>query len=194
MTGAPLIENGFATVGEGTWLVGRGQPAVALGSVSVRGLRGFLVPDRNALREVRTERKLWLSSAVRPFLTHLTCTGRLTAVSAKVLAMPAAARARGRTVRVIPMSFRRAVTVTELKSDWAVMATRSRVMRIVLAEGETATVRAEAAVGWTGRDPTGFCPRLRLRDLLLPRRAGSVPLALTFYGPQVVWAEGSDEL
>lgn len=193
MTGAPLIENGFATVGEGSWLVGRGQPAVALGTCAIGGVKGFLAPDRRVLHTVRTERKLWLSSAMRPFLTHLTCVDRLKAVSAKILVAPAAAREKGRLVRVIPMSFRRAVAVTELKSDWAVMATRSRVTRIALDAGETAQVRAEAVVGWTGKDPTGFCRRLRLRDLILPRCAGSVALALTFYGPQVVWAEGSDE-
>ena len=59
MTGAPLIENGFATVGEGSWLVGRGQPAVALGTCAIGGVKGFLAPDRRVLHTVRTERKLW---------------------------------------------------------------------------------------------------------------------------------------
>ena len=71
-----------------------------------------------------------------------------------------------------------------------VMATRSRTTRIALADGESLGVRPEAAVAWTGPRPTGFCPRLRLLDVLLPR--GPRDLLLHFHGPAIVWIEGSE--
>ena len=73
---------------------------------------------------------------------------------------------------------------------WVVMATRSRTTRIALADGESLGVRPEAAVAWTGPRPTGFCPRLRLLDVLLPR--GPRDLLLHFHGPAIVWIEGSE--
>ena len=75
---------------------------------------------------------------------------------------------------------------------WVVMATRSRTARIALADGESLGVRPEAAVAWTGARPTGFCPRLRLLDVLLPR--GPRDLLLHFHGPAIVWVEGSESL
>jgi uncharacterized protein (AIM24 family) len=60
---------------------------------------------------------------------------------------------------------------------------------MALKDGETLSARPEAVVAWTGRRPTGFCPRISLLDVLLPR--GSRDLLLTFYGPGVVWVEGS---
>ncbi len=68
------------------------------------------------------------------------------------------------------------------------MATVSRTARIAVAEGETVSARPEAVVAWTGRNPTGFCPRISVWDVLLPR--GARDLLLTFYGPGVVWVEG----
>jgi uncharacterized protein (AIM24 family) len=69
------------------------------------------------------------------------------------------------------------------------MATASRTARVALADGETLSVRPEAVVAWAGRRPTGFCPKISVWDVLLPR----VPRALlfTFYGPGVVWIEGA---
>ncbi len=145
------------------------------------------------LQIAETTGTLHAASAARPFLTQVTVTDGLKVVSAKLLLAPRDARCGGRLVRVIPMSFRNAFPVTELASGWAVLSTRARVKRLVVAEGEVATVRAEAAVAWTGKDPTGFCPRLRLRDILIPSRSRA-SLALNFYGPQVVWVEGCDEL
>ncbi len=193
MSDIPHIENGFATVGAGSWLIRRGQPAVSQGYLAVRGLKGLFVPDRRMVQEARSEQTMWLGLAGQPFLTYLTCTDRLTVVSSKLLVTPFAARKGARMHRVIPMSFRHAFPTTQLGSDWAVMATRSRLMRITLAEDEVATVRLESAVAWTGKDPTGFCPRLRMRNLLLPNRS-QVTLALNFYGPQVIWVEGCNEL
>ncbi len=76
------------------------------------------------------------------------------------------------------------------EAAWVVMATRSRTTRIALADGESLGVRPEAAVAWTGPRPTGFCPRLRLLDILLPR--GPRDLLLHFHGPAIVWIEGSE--
>ncbi len=193
MSDEPRIENGFASVPGGTWLVRRGQPAASHGSVRVKGLKGLFAPDRRVLQLAETEGSLHLSSAARPFLTELAVTDDMKAVSSKILVTPAAARKGGRLVRVIPMSFRHAFAVTDLVAGfWSVFATRSRVKRLVLDENDIATVRVESVVAWTGKEPTGFCPKLRLRDLILPVRRGT-SLALNFYGPQIVWVEGCDE-
>ncbi len=193
MSDIPHIENGFAIVGAGSWLVRRGQPAVSQGFLSVRGLKGFVVPDRRMVQEARTEKTMWLGLAGQPFLTYLPCTEHLTVVSSKLLVAPFAARKSARMHRVIPMSFRYAFPTTQLGAEWGVMATRSRLMRITLAEDEMITVRLESAVAWTGKDPTGFCPKLKMRNLLFPNRS-QVALSLTFYGPQIVWVEGCNEL
>lgn len=186
----PRIENGFAVTEAGSWLVGRGQPAAALGKFSVAGLKGFIVPDRRELAVLENEVEAYLSSASRPFLTHLTSVGQLSVVSSKILLAPLKARSEAKLLRVIPMSFRESFPVTRFKSDWVVTASVSRVKRIVLEEGEVLCVKRGAAVAWTGKDPVGVAGRVKLRDILIPKR--KVSLALDFYGPQVVWTEGSD--
>ena len=60
---------------------------------------------------------------------------------------------------------------------------------IMLEDGETFSARSEAVVAWTGRLPTGFCPKLSIWDILLPH--GPRDLLFTFYGPSIVWIEGS---
>ena len=70
------------------------------------------------------------------------------------------------------------------------MATASRTARVQVGEGDTLSVRPDAAVAWTGNHPTGFCPKLGLFDILLPR--GPKDLLLHFHGPCVVWIEGSN--
>ena len=72
---------------------------------------------------------------------------------------------------------------------WVVMATASRTTRVPVPEDETLSVRPEAAVAWTGKRPSGFCPKLGLWDMLLPR--GPKNLLLRFHGPCLVWIEGS---
>ena len=74
-------------------------------------------------------------------------------------------------------------------SAWVVMATASRTARVSVADGETLSVRPEAVVAWTGPRPTGFCPKLGIWDILLPR--GPKDLLFTFHGPSLVWIEGS---
>ena len=74
-------------------------------------------------------------------------------------------------------------------SSWLVLATASRTVRIAVAEDSTLSVRPESAVAWTGPRPSGFCPKLGLGDLLLPR--GPKNLLLRFHGPCIVWLEGS---
>ena len=155
----------------------------------------------------------WCSSADRPFLTLIDCGVPVSAVSDKVLLAPASARTGAKLVKVIPLSFARALSVTEFASPadretvgpsdrqtagpsdrqtaaWVVMSTRSRTTRVSLDDGESLGVRPEAAVAWTGPRPTGFCPRLRLLDILLPR--GPRDLLLHFHGPAIVWIEGSE--
>ena len=116
----------------------------------------------------------------------------MTAVSDKVLVAPAAARTGARLVKLVPLSFSRSIRVTEFSSEWVVMATCSRTTRVALADGESLGVRPGAAVAWTGPRPTGFCPRLRLLDVLLPR--GPRDLLLHFHGPAIVWIEGAEPL
>lgn len=186
----PLIENGFARVAAGTWLVGRGQPAAAYGSVSLEGIKGLFAPDRRTLSILKNAAEAHLADATHPFLTHLTSVGSLTVVSDKLLVAPYAAREGASLLRVIPMSFRDAFPVTHLNAEWGVMATRSRVKRLVLQEGDVVCVKREAVVAWTGKNPVGVAGRIRLRDLLIPKR--QVSLSLDFYGPQVIWVEGAN--
>ena len=186
----PLIENGFAVTDKGTWLIGQGQPAAAVGKFSVKGLKGFVVPDRRSLSVLENEGEAYLSSAARPFLTHITSVEALSAVSSKVLIAPLDARKSANILRVVPLSFREAFPVTRFGIGWAVMATCSRVKRVVLEEGQVLCVKHGSAVAWTGKDPVGVAGRVRLRDVLIPKR--KVSLSLDFYGPQIVWVEGSD--
>jgi uncharacterized protein (AIM24 family) len=89
------------------------------------------------------------------------------------------------------MSLARSLCVTEFGSEWVVMATRSRTARLQVADGETLSVKPDAVVAWSGARPTGFCPRLGVLDIILPRRPGE--LLLTFYGPAIVWIEGAGD-
>ena len=74
-------------------------------------------------------------------------------------------------------------------SAWVVMATASRTSRIAVDDGDTLSVRPDAVVAWTGQRPTGFCPKLGIWDVLLPR--GPKDLLFSFHGPCIVWIEGS---
>ena len=69
------------------------------------------------------------------------------------------------------------------------MATASRTARLSVEDGDTLSVRPEAVVAWTGQRPTGFCPKLGIWDILLPR--GPKDLLYSFHGPCLVWIEGS---
>jgi uncharacterized protein (AIM24 family) len=186
----PLIENGFAVTGAGVWLIGRGQPAAACGKFTVKGLKGFIVPDRRFVYALESEDEAYLSSSERPFLTHITSVDALSIVSSKLLVAPSTARKGAKLLRVIPMSFREAIPVTRFGTGWAVLATASRVKRIVLKEDQVLCVKHGSVVAWTGKDPVGVAGRVKLRDLFIPKR--KVSLSLDFYGPQVVWVEGSD--
>jgi hypothetical protein len=149
------------------------------------------------------------SDARRPFLTHIPCIDKVFAVSDKVLVAPAAARLGADLVKIVPMCARGALCVTvfglcgEGKVDesaasdareghFVVMATYSRTTRIQVVDGDTLSVRPAAVVAWTGNRPTGFCPKLGLLDVLLPR--GPKDLLLHFHGPCIVWIEGSCSL
>lgn len=185
------IENGFAKVGSGNWLVCAGQPTAVLGDCVPSSLRGWIVPDRSKLHLVKLEGEASCSCVERPFLTQVTCAAPMTVVSAKVLLAPAEARSGSRVLRVIPFSFRSAICVTEFAAQWLVLATRSRTTRIVLNEEQLLTVRLEAAVAWTTKSPTAFCPRISIWNIILPRKKDPSML-LHFYGPGIVWMEGSN--
>lgn len=185
------IENGFAHVNGGTWLFGRSQPAAYSGGIRERCMRGWVVPDRGRLRNVELSGTASCSDAARPFLSRIDCAEKLSVVSDRILVAPAASRTGARTVRVIPMSFRYAIPVTEFSNPgWAVAASASRVNRFTLKEGDILTVRIESVVAWTTKNPVGHCPKLTMRDMLIPRRRMK-SLWLNFYGPGVVWAEGA---
>ncbi len=189
MEGVVTIEGGFAEVGAGAWLMGPAQPAVFFGEAVRRRRPGWVVRDRGHLDLVETTAAAKCADGTRPFLTHIPCADKVSAVSDKVLVAPASARAGAELVRVVPMSSRGALCVTVLERSWVVMATVSRTTRLSVADGDTLSVRPEAVVAWTGPRPTGFCRRLGLFDLLLPR--GPKDLVLHFHGPCLVWAEGS---
>ena len=198
------IRDGFAQVGAGSWLVSRGQPAVFAGALRRLRRKGWMVRDRSILDHVELSGE-WAkcADASRPFLTHIPCAAEVSAVSRKVLVAPAGARKDAKTLRSVPLSTRFSfpVTVFDLpgeeesagtENSWVVMATESRTTRITLEDEQTASVRPEAAVAWTTKMPTGFCPRLSIWNILLPR--GPRDMLLTFYGPGVVWVEGSSSL
>jgi len=194
MEGAVRIEGGFAEVGAGAWLMGRGQPAAFFGSAVRRRRKGFLLRDRSVLDFVETTSVAKCADASRAFLTHIPCAEPICAVSSKVLVAPVAAWSGAETMKVIPMSARGAFCVTKfcLSEDgtsWVVMATTSRTTRFRVVDGETLSARPESVVAWTGNRPTGFCPKLGIWDILLPR--GPRDLLLHFHGPSVVWVEGS---
>lgn len=185
------IANGCAKAPKGEWLLAAGQPAAHAGDCRLTGLRGFVVPDRSRLRVAVATDEVYCSSATNPFLTRLDAPPDkpVSVVSGKVLIAPRSARTGARGIRLVPMSFRRTTVVTDFVGGWAVAATRSRVTRLALDEDATLCVRPDALVAWIGRDPTGFCRRLGVMDLLLPRLPRD--LAFRFHGPAVVWFEGS---
>ena len=208
---AVKIEGGFAEVGAGAWLMGRGQPAAFFGSAVRRRRRGWRVRDRSLLDLVETTAAAKCADARRPFLTHIPCAALISAVSRKVLVAPAVARTGAELVKMIPMSVKGALCVTKFgledeskdtgdethvshppshghENRFVVMATASRTVRLQVADGDTLSVKPESVVAWTGNRPTGFCPKLGLWDILLPR--GPRDLLLHFHGPSVVWVEG----
>ncbi len=189
MEGAVKIEGGFAEVGAGAWLMGRGQPAAFLGSAVRRRRKGFFLRDRSALDLVEATAAAKCADARRPFLTHIPCAAKISAVSSKVLVAPAAAWAGAETVKIVPMSMRNALCVTMFDGEWVVMATASRTARFPVEDGDTLSARPDSVVAWTGNRPTGFCPKLGLLDVILPR--GARDLLLHFHGPTVVWVEGT---
>jgi len=189
MEGAVKIEGGFAEVGAGAWLMGRGQPAAFFGSAIRRRRKGFFLRDRSAFDLVETTAAAKCADAGRPFLTHIPCAARISAVSSKALVAPAAAWTGSEVVKIVPMSMRNALCVTVFDGEWVVMATASRTARIQVEDGDTLSARPDSVVAWTGNRPTGFCPKLRLWDILLPRASGN--LLLHFHGPSVVWVEGA---
>jgi len=187
------INGGFAEVDAGSWLAGRGQPAAFFGALSRRRRTGWFLRDRSALDLVETTGRAWFADASRPFLTYIPCAAPLCAVSSKVLCAPASARAGAELVKTIPMGSKGAFAVTKFAvSSWVVMASASRTTRISVAEGEVLSVRPGAVVAWTGPHPTGYVQRIGIWDILLPRAPRE--LMLHFYGPCIVWAEGSPDL
>ena len=214
MEAVVTISGGFAEVESGRWLMGRGQPAAFLGTAVRRRRKGWRVRDRSSLDLVEVGSPnpgaagmAKCADSSRPFLTHIPCAAPVFAVSDKVLVAPAAARRDAQFVKVVPMSLSSSICVTEFgvpgdgeaprgdaeasggDSAWVVMATESRTCRLPLEDGQTLSARPDAVVAWTTKRPTGFCPRLSVWDVLLPR--GPRDLMLTFYGPGVVWVEGS---
>lgn len=191
MANEAIIEGGFAHVTDGMWLMGTSQPVAYRGRVTERRMTGWIVPDRARLQRLEVVGAASCSDAKRPFLTRLDCAESLFVDADRILVAPEAARAGSQLVRVIPMSFKHALAVTEFKNPgWAVVATASRVHRFVLAEGEVLSVRLASVVAWTTKRPTGHCPKLTMRDVLIPKRQAKA-LWLNFYGPGVVWTEGS---
>lgn len=185
------IESGFAHVTDGKWLVGASQPVAYCGRLRDIRMGGWIVPDRGRLRQIELSGRASCSDAKRPFLFRIDCAETLSVVSDRILVAPAAARTGSGLVRVVPMSFKYSLAVTEFGNPgWAVTSTESRVNRFVLKDDEVLSVRLESAVAWTTRRPTGHCPKLAMRDILIPRRR-TKSLWLNFYGPGVVWAEGS---
>lgn len=191
------IENGFACVEGGEWLFGARQPAAVAGTLAPKRLprgegswwRRLFHPDRRRLQCADLDGRMWCGDRTRPFLTRIDLAARVAVATEKLLLAPPSSRRLGALLRVVPFSYRNAVCTTVLEGGWAVVSTQGRTQRAVVADGETLGVKPEAVVAWTGRPPTGHCPRIRLRDLFLPRPPKC--LRLNFHGPCVVWFEGS---
>lgn len=192
-----IIENGMAKLSAGTYLAGLGQPVACNGTFTEKALRGFIVPDRADVRVINSAAtKLFFATAERPFLTRLEALPDkpLKLVSSKLLVAPFNSRTSAQTLKLVPMSFNKATPITEFTGGkdglWVIAATQSRTNKIVLEDGETMLVRPEALVAWIGKNPTGFCPKLSILDILLPR--GPKNLAYTFHGPAIIWFEGGE--
>ena len=185
------IAHGCARAPSGEWLMAVRQPVASAGDCRVTGQGGLFVPDRPHLRVAVATGDVYCASAENPFLPRLDAPPdeSVSVVSGKVLIAPKQTRVGARGIGPVPMSLRRKTVVTDFRSGWVVTATRSRVTRVALDEGGELSVRPDALVAWVGRDPTGFCRRLGLMDLLLPR--GPRDLAFRFHGPAVVWFEGA---
>ncbi len=183
------IEGGFAQVGAGEWLMGRSQPVACTSALRRLGRRGWFVRDRSRLVRTSFSGTAYCSDSARPFITHIPCAAPVCAVSSKVLVAPAGARSGDMFVKPVPMSLAAAFCATEFSCEWIVVATAGRTRRIVLADGDTLGVRREALVAWTGRRPTGYCPKLGVFDLILPRPPKE--FMLDFHGPCIVWIEGT---
>jgi uncharacterized protein (AIM24 family) len=184
------IESGFAHVTDGVWLMGSSQPVAYCGSMRDYRMRGWIVPDRRNLRNVELSGRAACSKAEFPFLCRIDCAEKLSVVSNRILVAPASSRTGSQLVRVVPMSFKYSLVTTQFKNPgWAITATKSRVNRFVLKDDEILSVRLESVVAWTTKSPTGHCPKLTMRDIMIPRRRAK-SLWLNFYGPGVVWSEG----
>ena len=193
------IENGFVETGAGRWLAGRSQPAAFTGRASRLRRRGWCVRDRSMLELFETSGVSRFADSSRPFLTFIPCAANVSAVTSKVLVAPESARRGATYLKAVPMSLKGGMCVTEFGlspegegndgSEWVVMASEGRTCRIQLGDGEVLSARPTAVVAWTGRSPTGFCPKLSLWDVILPRAPKD--LLFSFYGPGVVWIEGS---
>ena len=191
------FENGFARVEGGEGLFNMRQPAAVSGTLAPKRLprgegswwRRLFHPDRRRLQCATLAGRMWCGDRAHPFLTRIDLAERVTVVTEKLLLAPPSARRASSLLRTVPFSFRGAVCTTALEGGWAVTATQGRTSRVVVEEGGTLGVKPEATVAWTGRPPTGYCPRLRFRDLVLPRAPKC--LRLNFHGPCVVWFEGS---
>ena len=176
------IKNGFVIV--------EGEPKAYFGTPTVSKVS-------NAHKDPKDPNLTYYASSTRPFLTPITIPLDTTVsiVSDKLLVAPRAAVLRKRLRRLIPFSFKNALRYHDVTAPWAVACTRSRVERIVLAEGETATLVASSLVAWSGNPPNGFIPRLRLRDIFQFPSVGRVAprppcLHVRFFGPAVIYFEG----
>ena len=167
------IANGFVKIS--------GEPKDYFGTPAV---------ERTFLSAAKRSAELYYSSATRPFLTPITIPldTTVSVVSDKLLVAPRAAVLRKRLRRLIPFSFKNALRYHEVTAPWAVCCSQSRVERITLAEDETATLDVSSLVAWSGNPPNGFIPRLSMCDIFIPKK---VNLQLRFFGPAVIYFEGS---
>ncbi len=115
MRGMVTIANGFAEIGAGTWLAGRGQPVASFGEAVRRRRPGLCVHDRSALSLMETPGGAFFADSSRPFLTLVPCAAPVFAVSDKVLLAPAAARVGSELVKLVPMSLRHSFCVTQFE-------------------------------------------------------------------------------
>lgn len=151
--------------------------------------------DRFTLRHGHLQGTLWLGTQTRSQVMPLPMADgeTVTVLSSLLLCAELSCRVRGDRLRLLPGSWQKPLALTELRCEpetfAPIVCTASPLNEARLEDGETLHVSPSAVVGWSGcAKPTAFCPRLRLRDLFLPRLPET--LTLDFKGPGRVFFQG----
>jgi len=147
----------------------------------------LFTPDRFRLRMTSFTGKAWLAKGDAPWLSILEVAEPVSIITSHLVACPLEARASSRLFRIVPGTTAGAICVTTISRQWVAVASESTISGIQVEKDETLSVNRNALVAWCGAEPSSFCPKLRLRDIFLPKLPGN--LAILFKGPAQVWIQ-----